>query len=217
MVPRILHQTWKDHNLPPHFALLQEWWRAIYPDFDYQLHTDEDNDWLVKSFFPEYWDFYQALPHKIQKVDVSRLLWLHKVGGMYADLDVVPHQRLDARHFLKNALYYEPFGSSKSAGAPWGNAFNRRDLVCNYVMLFETESKFVKVMMDEMVEHHRWYKYTGHKATDVCSTTGCVFISDFVNKQRTGMFGLGQTVVYDSECWDGKYGTHEFASTWHAP
>jgi len=60
-VPRIIHQTWKDQEIPAQFRKYVQTWTATHPHWEYRLWTDEDNLELVKDHFPEYLKAYEGL------------------------------------------------------------------------------------------------------------------------------------------------------------
>lgn len=87
---RIIHQTWKDENIPdcyPH--VWQESWRRDYPEWEYRFWTDEDNQELVSTFYREFEGTYDKIARGVVKSDIARMLYLHRFGGIYADLDFV--------------------------------------------------------------------------------------------------------------------------------
>ena len=97
-IPKIIHQTWKNvDKLPSQWREYFDGWHVKHPDFLHVLWTDEDNVQLVQQHYPEFLDHYNWLPLMIQKTDFVRLMYLHKFGGIYADLDyecfdnIVPH------------------------------------------------------------------------------------------------------------------------------
>jgi hypothetical protein len=86
-LPKIIHQTWKDGMLPSRWCKYFDNWHENHPDFLHVLWTDNDNDNLVEQYYPEFLMYYQWLPLMIQKTDLVRLMYLHRFGGIYADLD----------------------------------------------------------------------------------------------------------------------------------
>ena len=52
MIPRIIHQTWKDHDIPERFRAAQASWRTAHPDWEYRFWTDEDLERLVAERAP---------------------------------------------------------------------------------------------------------------------------------------------------------------------
>lgn len=91
-IPKFLHQTWKSELMKQDYVHSFDNWSKLHPDFIHVLWTDEDNDLLVKTWFPQYEDAYTWLPLIIQKTDFVRLMYLYKYGGIYADLDYVAHK-----------------------------------------------------------------------------------------------------------------------------
>lgn len=87
LIPKIVHQSWKNDTVPAPYDEWQPSW-ADQPDWEYMLWTDEDNDRLVKKHYPWFLPTYERLPIKIMKVDAVRAMYLHKMGGVYADLDM---------------------------------------------------------------------------------------------------------------------------------
>lgn len=88
-VPRILHQSWKDEKIP-YDVYPREWIessREKHPDWEYRYRTDDDNDRLVREHYPEFLDAYLAFDQGIKRADFSRLLYLHRFGGLNVDLD----------------------------------------------------------------------------------------------------------------------------------
>ncbi|KAK9817793.1 hypothetical protein WJX72_002243 [[Myrmecia] bisecta] len=57
------------------------------PGWQYFLWTDQDNRQLVKQFYPWFLEVYDGFPKGIMRADAARYLYMHKFGGVYADLD----------------------------------------------------------------------------------------------------------------------------------
>ena len=86
MIPKIIHQTWKDENLPVPASMPQSW-RAQNPDWEYRFWTDAQLAEFVKAEYPELWPLYEAAPKPVMRADIARYLLLHHFGGLYADID----------------------------------------------------------------------------------------------------------------------------------
>jgi mannosyltransferase OCH1-like enzyme len=83
----IIHQTWKCAEIPPKAEHLVESWRKNHPECLHILWTDNDNRMLVKTHYPQYLELYDEYPLVIHQVDIARCLYLHRYGGIYADID----------------------------------------------------------------------------------------------------------------------------------
>jgi len=86
-IPKIIHQTYKNHNLPETYKMCQREIKKLHPDFEYRFYTDEEMDWLMKTEFPEYYDKFNELPRMIMKIDMFRYFLMYKYGGLYTDMD----------------------------------------------------------------------------------------------------------------------------------
>ncbi len=95
-IPKILHQTWKDANLPPALASMRQTWRAHHPDWTHYLWTDEDNRNFLSQHYPWFLPIYDNYPEHIMRVDAIRYFILHHFGGVYVDLDFECIRPLDA-------------------------------------------------------------------------------------------------------------------------
>lgn len=93
-IPMFLHQTWKSELMKQDYVNSFDNWSKLHPGFTHVLWTDEDNDLLVSTWFPQYLSSYQWLPLVIQKTDFVRLMYLYRYGGIYADMDYVAHQAI---------------------------------------------------------------------------------------------------------------------------
>lgn len=86
-IPRILHQTWKDHNIPETFSQMANTWRERHIDWKYVLWTDEMNRNFIKEYFSFFLPIYDSYEANIQRVDAVRYFILYKYGGVYVDMD----------------------------------------------------------------------------------------------------------------------------------
>lgn len=91
LMEKIIHQTWKDHNVPRHIykESWQDSWKNMSPDWEYKFWTDEDNERLVRDDYSMFWDTFQKVDKGVVKSDLCRILYLHKYGGIYADMDFI--------------------------------------------------------------------------------------------------------------------------------
>jgi mannosyltransferase OCH1-like enzyme len=97
MIPKIVMQTWKNHQLPEHWEagqisvkkhLIDHGWRHVFM-------TNEDNWHFVQTHFPQYAQVYQNLPYDIQRADMIRYMWLYVHGGLYLDMDFLVNRPLE--------------------------------------------------------------------------------------------------------------------------
>jgi mannosyltransferase OCH1-like enzyme len=86
-IPRILHQTWKDSNVPGDFERMSMSWREKHADWKYVFWTDEMNRNFIKEHFFYFLPRYDNYRTNIERVDAVRYFVLYKYGGCYIDMD----------------------------------------------------------------------------------------------------------------------------------
>lgn len=88
IVPKIIHQTWKNANVPVRWMTTRAMCRRLYGDFEYRLWTDESLREFLSQHYPWFLSVYDEYPYDIQRVDAARYFVLLHFGGIYLDLDV---------------------------------------------------------------------------------------------------------------------------------
>lgn len=87
-VPKIIHQLWKDKDIPDHLKLMQQSVLDHHSGYQYMFWTDKDLDGFLQVYYPGVWNFYTTgFEYIIQKIDFIRLLLVYHYGGIYIDLD----------------------------------------------------------------------------------------------------------------------------------
>jgi mannosyltransferase OCH1-like enzyme len=86
-IPRIIHQTWKNEEIPAKWLKYQNKVKELHPGWQYCLWTDDNNNEFVKKEFPRFYAVYKAFPKNIMRADIIRYLIMYKIGGLYLDLD----------------------------------------------------------------------------------------------------------------------------------
>ncbi|KAI8620379.1 nucleotide-diphospho-sugar transferase [Chytriomyces sp. MP71] len=95
-IPHVIHQSWKCHNVP--FELFKDWhesWLQHNPSFTYILWNDTQNEHLIRTHYPWFLPKYLSYDRMITRADAARVFYMHKYGGIYADLDVVALKSLE--------------------------------------------------------------------------------------------------------------------------
>ena len=94
-IARIIHQTWKDENIPNRWLELQATWKKHHPHWEYRLWVDGDLRELIRVDYPWFLPTYDSYREHIKRVDAARYFIMHKYGGLYADLDFECFQPMD--------------------------------------------------------------------------------------------------------------------------
>jgi len=95
-IPKILHQTWKDHDLPEKFRIWQNSWIRHHPDWEHRFYTDDDCTAFIRQTFPGWLDIYKHYREPVQRADLFRYLIIYHCGGLYADMDMECFKPIDS-------------------------------------------------------------------------------------------------------------------------
>lgn len=95
LIPRILHQTWKDKTLPRDFRQWQGSWLKHHPDWTYCFYSDENCLDFIGRTCPEWLGIYTGFKNPVQRADLFRYLVVYHKGGVYADMDMECFKPLD--------------------------------------------------------------------------------------------------------------------------
>lgn len=117
MIPKCIIQTWKTEKLPGRYGAFQRQLKKLHPDYEFRFFTDEQIDSFVRQEYPEFAEAYDALPDFISRIDLFRLLAVHKHGGFYLDIDVLPQkpfdELLDHEAVFPFERYADPFFAAR--------------------------------------------------------------------------------------------------------
>ncbi|GKQ35293.1 glycosyltransferase [Streptomyces sp. A012304] len=95
-IPALIHQTWKDTDVPAHWKEWAESWRRHHPGWGYRLWTDSDNRAFLQEHYPWFLPVYDGYPEPIMRADAIRYFLLDHFGGLYVDMDFECLRPVDA-------------------------------------------------------------------------------------------------------------------------
>lgn len=86
-IPRIIHQTWRDYQVPEPFVQMSKSWKDHHTNWEYMFWTDEMNRSFIQNHFPFFLTKYDGYTYPIQRVDAVRYFILYQYGGFFIDMD----------------------------------------------------------------------------------------------------------------------------------
>lgn len=95
IIPKIIHQTYKDENIPEIWQPGQQACIDLHPDYQYILWTDLTAREFILEQFPWFLPTWDNYPYPIQRADAIRYFVLYFYGGVYIDLDDGCQRKLD--------------------------------------------------------------------------------------------------------------------------
>lgn len=189
-IPRIIHQTWRDENLPPIFKRFSQTWKEMLPDWEYKLWTDNMNEEFVQEYYPSFYEKFRAYPKAIQRADAIRYLLLNTYGGLYVDMDF-ECLNPNVATLLENADFIagkEPYMHAQRYGKDY--------IVCNAFMASVPNNKFLVEICRQMMNHpNGWNVQNG---LDVLNSTGPFLLTDVYKRyeQKNGIRILEPEYLY---------------------
>ncbi|KAJ9301365.1 CAZyme family GT32 [Paecilomyces variotii] len=95
IIPKIIHQTYKNESIPLHWQEAQQSCIDLHPDYEYILWTNEKARDFIAAEYPWFLDTFDGYEYPIQRADSIRYFVLAHYGGTYIDLDDGCNRRLD--------------------------------------------------------------------------------------------------------------------------
>lgn len=103
LIPKIIHQTYKNTTIPEKWQEGQQNCIDLHPDYQYILWTDSMAEQFIADNYPWFLPTFINYPYNIQRADSIRYFVLYHYGGIYIDLDDGCQRRLDP--LLSNAAF----------------------------------------------------------------------------------------------------------------
>ncbi|KAH0543385.1 hypothetical protein FGG08_002341 [Glutinoglossum americanum] len=100
LIPKIIHQTYKNESIPERWREAQQSCLDMHPDYEYKLWTDEGSRRFIAAEYSWFLDTFDGYPEPIQRADAIRYFVLAHFGGIYIDLDDVGLHLLFLLHCL---------------------------------------------------------------------------------------------------------------------
>lgn len=159
MIPQIIHQTWRTPEVPEHFREFQRSFRDLHPAWEYRFWDDAANEQLIADHYPEFLPYFRTACPAILKIDLVRLAYLHRHGGVYADLDCEPRRPLDPLTVGSRIVV-----GRESGGI--GRRIRGRDYIINALIISPSGHpvwpKIMRRMVAEYRARHRFERHVVH-------------------------------------------------------
>ncbi|KAI9723476.1 MAG: hypothetical protein M1828_004206 [Chrysothrix sp. TS-e1954] len=95
LVPKLIHQTYKNATIPEVWQQAQQSCIDLHKDYEYKLWTDDMAEEFIAKEYSWFLDTFKSYPYPIMRADAIRYFVLAHFGGVYIDLDDGCKRRLD--------------------------------------------------------------------------------------------------------------------------
>jgi mannosyltransferase OCH1-like enzyme len=163
-IPKIIHQTFKNKNLP----FVTRWHIARFlkrtPDYKYEFYDDERIEFFLKDEYDqETFKLYKRLNIGAAKADFFRYAVLYKKGGIYLDIDS------GINGLLKDFIMPDDVAIITREGNP--------ELFAQWALIYASGHPFLQKTM-EMVKHNI---VSNKYPNDVHKMTGPTVYTEAIN------------------------------------
>jgi mannosyltransferase OCH1-like enzyme len=159
-IPRIIHQLWKNDEIPSRWQDAVGSVRRYHKGWEYRLWTDELMDRHVRVNHPGFYKVFSGLNRHIMRVDVFRYVLMNDFGGLYCDLDyefVRPFDYSNADVVL-SLEYDEAYGDDVNQIANYVFAsVPGHDLWKDLIASIETDPPFTASPLDVCIATGPWF------------------------------------------------------------
>jgi mannosyltransferase OCH1-like enzyme len=188
MFPKIIHQTWKNNNIPKKWKLSNTQWKKLHPDYQYILWTDDDIRNYIKEKHPSFLKIHDDYKYSIQRADMIRYFILYDFGGIYCDLDLYPIENIE-----KHISSYDD-----AVDVLLVNSGNVKNCITNSFMVSKKKAPLWKEVHKKLKEKLPMYMIGKH--LKVMCSTGPIMLSNVCkkNKDKYGLLLTEKFMAYSS-------------------
>ena len=211
MIPKIIHQTWKDKNLPPIiYGLVSENMKILKSNgYELMFWTDDMILKLINDEYPNFYNIYKSARTGVQRGDIARILLVYHYGGIYVDLDVlILRDFSEILDMNSDKLYisFEPSGQTNML-------YNCDNYLCNAFFAANKKNIMLHELLTNIPEYISQYTDNIFQKFDVFGGSYFKTIIDN-NVKRGPQYKDAVSILYDRELFypinDLKFGDAPF-------
>lgn len=170
MIPRIVHQTWINNDIP---IICNSYVKSVkkhFKNWEYKLWTDEECIKLLQNYYPKIYKVALSCSNNGEKADLFRYCILHKYGGLYFDID---YECLNSFEHIENFKKYELFLFKETNS--FYKEFGSRDIIANCVLGAKPNTYFFERLI-QSIKNNIFYKIA-YKASNkkLCKIDSTLF------------------------------------------
>jgi len=224
-IPKIIIQTWKTKLIPHKYKNDVKSCFMYNPDYEYKFFSDDDIDDFLEEFYPEWFETYNKLPVKIQKIDFFRYIAVYHFGGFYLDLDMTILKNFD--DLLENECVF-PIDQNINCITYNGKRFKKlcikdnslKTIVGQYAFGAKKNNEFIKLLIDNIHENINNIIKKYHKTKNIKNyiyrTTGPDYVTNVYINYMANIKNQNKIKILYYDIWQhfGNYAKHNFVGTW---
>ena len=199
MIPKIIHQTWKTHDVPENCRSWIESWKTLNPEWKHILWSDDELDEFVSKHYPDFLTIFRGYKLGVQRADAARYLLLHHFGGVYTDIDTECLMSLDIFANEDRIVFCD---EPKAHSANYITARGLERMIFNGTMASPAQHPFWLDLLKNLERNHY--------SSMVLDSTGPMILSATVQKHRNqNTFSFNSPHLYCGKAVFGKHLTEK--------
>jgi mannosyltransferase OCH1-like enzyme len=230
-IPKIIIQTWKTKLIPHKYKNDVKSCLMYNPDYEYKFFSDDDIDDFLEEFYPDWFETYNKLPIKIQKIDFFRYIAIYHFGGFYLDLDMTILKNFD--DLLENECVF-PVDQNIDCTTYNKERFTElcikdnalKTIIGQYAFAAKKNNEFIKLLIDnihkninDIIEQYKVNNIDDnidHKKNYIYSTTGPDYVTNCYIDYKADFENQNKIKILHNDIWQhfGDYAKHNFVGTW---
>lgn len=152
-LPRIIHQTWKNLQIPEQWRPLQHSWRQHHPQWEHRFYGDLDLREVIRKDYAWFLLIYDGYPLPIMRVDAARYFLMHRYGGLYVDMDLESLRPID--ELLDGPEVLLGLEPAEHAELPLARDRGLTAILCNALLASRPGHPFWEHIFQQLVACHR--------------------------------------------------------------
>ena len=206
MIPKIIHQTWRNNDIPNQWIKSRDSIIRHNPEYHYILWKDIDIHEFMKSYYPAFYQMFLSYKYKIQQIDAFRYFILYHYGGIYIDLDIGCKASFDK--YLDNDLVL-------------AKSINVSKTLTNSIMMASPQHPFMYKCIRNLEDYQNNYEYFGQHL-HVMNSTGPFYLQNQMNESDLQYAIIPESdfkgdcsVCNVQKCMGGNVFYHVKGNSWH--
>ena len=181
MIPKKLHMTYIDEDLPEKYKQNLKKWETLCPSWSIHYYSNQSVYDFFEEHFPEYFKELPKISFGAQLADIFRYAVIYVYGGMYTDIDTVPLKSIPEHWLSYEAVIgheYQPLKFPNHLCLMW----KYEDIFCQWSFFSKAQNLFFKKVLDHAFLNLRKVNFQVQSVKESLCLTGPSF-SDEISKR----------------------------------
>lgn len=216
MIPKIVHQTWKNADIPHPCEQFVSLVKDNFKDWQYRFWTDEDCDLLIQDKYKFLLPALSAVANNAEKADIYRYCIVHSEGGLYLDIDYEVHKPFEINFDVIDLFLAEESEKIRKE-------FRISAMYSNAIFAASRDNTFLLKVLRNLASYrfYNLYKQLNRKSSldlveDTLYKTGPLLLTNTFKTTKPLNALVGKSDDFVESLIGIKYGTHHCHCSWLA-